>query len=79
MAARSYPKPLYDASRVALDMARRGWGIMDLASRADVSHMTIRRFLDGSAQTTKTAARIAMALGFSPRRYLRGVSTTEAA
>lgn len=73
------PKPRYDGVKVVRDMAAKGWETKDLAAATGKSHMTIRRFLQGEVQTTKTATAIAGALGFEPGRYLAGVTTTEAA
>lgn len=62
--------PTFDVVLMQEDMARRGWLAVDLARRARVSHMTIGRFLRGERQTSRTAHKIATALGFSVRRYL---------
>ncbi len=59
-------------------MALRGWNNRDLARAADLSDMTITRFLRGDAQTAKTAALIAKALGYSVRRYFSHVEEPEA-
>lgn len=72
------PRPVYNPVRVAEDLAAKGWTINDLARAANVHAATIHRFLKGTVQTTKTAARIAAALGYSPRRYLTGVRCPEA-
>ena len=64
------PRVRFDVSKIALDMAAKGWENKDLAAAADVSEMTISRFLRGDTQTVKTARRIALALGRSPRYYL---------
>lgn len=63
----------FDGSKVAFDMAAKGWEVHDLAARAKVSTRTVYRFIGNEAQTTKTAKRIAAALGYSIRRYLIGV------
>lgn len=62
---------------MAEDMAIKGWTKLDLAKRADVSDMTVIRFLRGERQTGRTAKKLASALGYSVRRYL--IPTTEAA
>lgn len=66
----SRPRVRFDTERLALDMAAKGWENKDLAAAADVSEMTISRFLRGETQTVKTARKIALALGRSPRYYL---------
>ena len=60
----------FDAQRMAEDMALRGWSKVDLADEADVSDMTVIRFLRGERQTARTAKKLAGALGYSVRRYL---------
>lgn len=64
------PKPTFDVARLRDDMALRGWLPTDLARVAGVSDMTVSRFLRREAQTAKTAAKLAAALGYSVRRYL---------
>jgi plasmid maintenance system antidote protein VapI len=64
------PKVAYDVQRMAEDMALRGWLNTDLARAADVSDMTVTRFLRAEHQTAKTADRLARALGYTIRRYL---------
>lgn len=59
----------YDVAKMAVDMADRGWLPTDLARAADVSDMTVSRFLRGEVQTPRTADKLARALGYSPRRY----------
>ena len=51
-------------------MALKGWSKLDLAKKANVSDMTVARFLRGERQTAKTAKKLAKALGQSVRRYL---------
>jgi DNA-binding LacI/PurR family transcriptional regulator len=53
-------------------MTLKGWNSRDLARAAGVSDMTISRFFAG-AQSTKTAARIAQALGYTVKRYFVGI------
>jgi transcriptional regulator with XRE-family HTH domain len=59
----------YDVAKLRDDMEARGWLPMDLARHADVSHMTVSRFLKGEFQTARTAKKLADALGRSLRRY----------
>ena len=66
------PKPKFSVERVAADMALRGWNETDLARAAGLSSRTIGRFLSGQ-QTAKAAGRIAVALGYSLRRYFSHV------
>lgn len=73
MAPLKRPIPVFDAAQVVADMTAKGLDINGLTLRTGLGHMTIRRFLDGSIQTTKTATRIADALGYSVRRYFAGV------
>ena len=61
----------YDVDKVREDMALRGWLGKDLARAAGVSEMTVSTFLREKQQTAKTAAKLAGALGYSIRRYLR--------
>lgn len=65
------PKAIaYDTTRLLRDLAERGWLPTDLARMARVSDMTVGRFLKGIHQTSRTAAKLATALGYSVRRYL---------
>jgi len=50
-------------------MEARGWMAVHLAQAAGVSKATVSNFLRGVRQTPKTAALLATALGYSPRRY----------
>lgn len=65
----SYTVPRYDADRLRADMEARGWMAVHLAQAAGVSKATVSNFLRGVRQTPKTAALLATALGYSPRRY----------
>ena len=60
----------YDVDRIREDMALRGWMKRDLARVAGVSPMTVSNFISGHAQTAKTAHKLALALGYTVRRYL---------
>jgi transcriptional regulator with XRE-family HTH domain len=60
----------FDVERILYDMADRGWIARDLARVSGVSDMTVSRFLRGDIQTARTAAKLARALGYSPRRYV---------
>lgn len=71
------PAPTYNLALIVEDMTKRGWEINDLAREAGKHHSTIRRFLAGERQRTKTAKAIAEALKRPVSRYLLGV--TEAA
>lgn len=64
------PRPQWNVERIARDMALRGWSSKDLAKAADISVMRVSRFLNGRHQTSKTAKQIALALGYTTRRYL---------
>lgn len=72
------PRPTFNADLVAADMALRGWMSADLARHAGLSIPTITLFLKNEVQTTKTAHRIAKALGRSVRRYFSGIERTAA-
>ena len=73
VATRTRPKARYDARKMAHDMALRGWNATDLARAANVSNMTVSRFLNADTQTERGADKLARALGYTPRRYLIGV------
>jgi len=60
----------YDPARIERDLAERGWLGQDLARVADVSHMTVSRALRGGPLSARMLAKLAHALGYSPRRYL---------
>lgn len=60
----------YDVGLMEADMAEKGWLPTHLAKAADVSDMTVGRFLKGEHQTPPTAKKLAKALGKSIRRYL---------
>ena len=63
-------RPSYNVALILEDMAAKGWLATHLAEAADLSDMTIGRFLSGHTQTAPTAKKIASALGRSVRRYL---------
>lgn len=63
-------RPGFDVDKLVADMTLRGWNNTDLARAANVSAMTVSRFLRGEAQTAPTAKKLAEALGYSVRRYL---------
>ncbi len=65
------PVLMFDRQRLAEDMAAKGWDIKDLARSADISNRTVYRFLNGEIQTIRTVKKLASALGYSVRRYLR--------
>lgn len=73
MATASRPRARYDVNKMVADMATKGWLPTDLARAADVSDMTVGRFLKQEFQNERTAAKIARALGYSPKRYLLSV------
>lgn len=62
--------PRFNAALLAEDIALRGWLPIDLARKADVSDMTVYRFLSGERQTARTAKKLAEAAGYSVKRYL---------
>ena len=65
------PVAEYDVDRLRRDITERGWLPVDLARAADVNPSTVMRFFDGEFQTARTAQKLARALGYSIRRYLR--------
>lgn len=67
------PRPCWNVERIVTDMALRGWNTSTLAREAGIAHKTVDRFLTGRVQTTKTAAAIANAFGYSVKRYLSHV------
>lgn len=69
----------WDVQLMAEDMALRGWTNVLFARRADVSDMTVIRFLRGERQTAKTAKKLAEALGYTSRRYLISSRSRKAA
>lgn len=68
--------PTYDVALLQDDMAAKGWLAIDIARKAGISHMTVSRFLSGERQTARMAKKLAVALGYSVRRYL--ISSREA-
>lgn len=60
----------YDVATLMADMAEKGWLPTDLARVAEVSDMTVSRFLSGERRTPRTAKKLADALGYGVRRYL---------
>lgn len=59
----------FDVSKLKGDLDARGWIATDLARHAGVSDMTVTRVMRGSCTNARTWAKLAEALGFSPRRY----------
>lgn len=59
----------YDIELMEADMARRGWIAQDLAREANVSHMSVSRFLRGKG-TARIAKKLAIALGHQLKRYI---------
>lgn len=72
------PRAKFNADLVAEDLALRGWTASELAKRSGMSIPTVTLFLRGEVQTTKTAHRIAKALGKSVRRYFAGIDRSAA-
>jgi plasmid maintenance system antidote protein VapI len=70
MSTSTRPRAHYDTAKMVRDMALKGWLPTDLARSANVSDMTVSRFLKGDTQTERVADKLARALGYSPRRYL---------
>ena len=62
--------PGYDVALLRDDVAAKGWLAIDLARKAQVSHMSVGRFLSGERQTARMAKKLATALGYSVRRYI---------
>ncbi len=60
----------YDVERMREDMALRGWRATDLARRAKLTDTSVSRFMRGEAQSAPTAKKLAVALGYTVRRYL---------
>jgi len=66
----SADRPSYNVPLIVADMSAKGWLPTDLAAAAELSDMTISRFLNGQRQTPRTAKKIARALRKSLTRYL---------
>jgi alpha-D-ribose 1-methylphosphonate 5-triphosphate synthase subunit PhnG len=64
------PKAVWNVERFVEDMAVRRMNELGLARASGLAHPTIRKFLDGEVQTSKTAGKMADALGHPIRRYL---------
>lgn len=60
----------FDVAKMRGDLAERGWLPTDLARAADLSDMTVSRFLKGERNNPRTTEKLAKALGRSIRRYL---------
>jgi transcriptional regulator with XRE-family HTH domain len=63
--------PQIDLERLATDMTLRGWNARELARQAELSPKTVGFYLDGTRQTPKTLLKIATALGYPVRRYVK--------
>lgn len=61
----------FDTAQMAFDIAAQGWDYKTLAKKSRVAQSTVTRFLSGQSQTAPTCKRLATALGYSVRRYLR--------
>ena len=64
------PRAHYDTQKLAEDMALRGLNYTSLAKAAQLSVKTVSAFVAGRVQTAKTAGKLALALGYTTRRYL---------
>ncbi len=54
-------------------MTLRGWNAEALGAASGVHGSTVRRFINGTYQTARTAERLARALGYPMKRYFNGV------
>lgn len=61
----------FDIERLAVDMAARGWLAPDLARAAGLAAWSVRRVLRGDRMNPRTWDRIARAMGYSAKRYVR--------
>ncbi len=61
----------FDVAKLEHDIAARGWLPRDLARAAGVSDMTISRVRKGVTANPRTWERLARAMGYSVRRYLK--------
>ena len=75
MGTKLQPRVVWDTQKVIRDMTLRTppWNTHQLAVHAGLSYKTVDRFLNEEIQTSKTAAKIAAALGYSVRRYFSHV------
>ena len=71
MQQKPLPVVTYDTRRYEEDMAARGWLKSDLARAANISDMTVIRFLRGQHHNARTAKKLADALGRPLHRYQR--------
>jgi transcriptional regulator with XRE-family HTH domain len=60
----------FDGDKLHMDMVLKGWTPVELSRRAEVSDMTVYRYLSGQCRTAKTTKKLAQALGYPMRRYL---------
>lgn len=67
----------YNVTRLLEDMAIKGWTSAQLARASGCHPNTISSFLHGTIQSPKTAAKIAHALGYTPKRYYSHLATEE--
>lgn len=69
--ANSFPARVdFDHHLMAEDMAIKGWTRAELAREAGVADMTVYRFMRGEQKSSRTAKKLALALGYSIRRYM---------
>jgi transcriptional regulator with XRE-family HTH domain len=62
---------VYDVELLQMDMALNGWSPLELSRRAGVSGPTVYRYLSGECRTAKTTHKLATALGYPVRRYVK--------
>jgi len=60
----------WDTQKMVEDMAVLGLNYTGLAQKSGLSVKTVAAFVQNRTQTAKAATRIALALGYSIRRYL---------
>lgn len=75
----NYRRTRFDVRQFERDMASRGWIATDLARAADVSDMTVSRFLRRLRQNPQTAKKLADAIGHPVTRYIAGTPEHEKA
>lgn len=70
-------KMILDSFKVKCLLAERGFGVVELAKRANCQHKTLKRGLDGLEITPQSVGKIARALDTSPAEIVTNEKSTE--